>query len=215
MRFVCPICGYIYDESKEGTPFAQLPESWVCPLCKAPKSLFTPEKPARSAPAPSVPPANQVSAAIEGDGPSAGVLAALCSNLARGCEKQYKEEASALFRQLADYFTAAAPAAQGDLAQLAALLRDDLDQGYPTVQAAAEAAGDRGTQRVRVWGEKVTQMLSALIGRYQQEGEAFLQNTQVWVCSVCGFIYIGDEPPQICPVCKVPAWKFDKVEGRG
>ena len=44
--------------------------------------------------------------------------------------------------------------------------------------------------------------------------QAFLAGTQVWVCSVCGFVYIGGTPPAICPVCKVPAWKFDKIEGR-
>lgn len=40
MKFVCQICGYIYDEAKEGTAFADLPDSWVCPLCKAAKSAF-------------------------------------------------------------------------------------------------------------------------------------------------------------------------------
>ena len=146
---------------------------------------------------------------------SAGALAALCSNLARGCEKQYKEEEAALFRQIADFYTAAAPAVENpDLDALAALLRADLDSGYPGLTAAAKAEGDRGTQRICVWGEKVTHMLYALLERYQREGEAFLQNTQVWVCSVCGFLYIGDTPPELCPVCKVPAWKFDKIEGR-
>ena len=53
------------------------------------------------------------------------------------------------------------------------------------------------------------------MNRYKKDGEAFLQDTQVWVCTVCGFIYVGDSAPQLCPVCKVPAWKFEKVEGRG
>ena len=44
MRYVCSICGYIYDEAKEKTPFSQLPESWKCPLCKAAKSLFARRK---------------------------------------------------------------------------------------------------------------------------------------------------------------------------
>ena len=69
---------------------------------------------------------------------SAGELSVLCSNLARGCEKQYKAEESELFRQLADYFAAATPnVSDASLDQLA------------------------------------------------------------------------------CPVCKVPAWKFEKIEGRG
>lgn len=44
VKYVCSICGYVYDEEKEGRPFASLPESWLCPLCKAPKSMFAPEK---------------------------------------------------------------------------------------------------------------------------------------------------------------------------
>ena len=78
----------------------------------------------------------------------------------------------------------------------------------------AALAGARGTQRVRVWGEKVTAILHSLMQRCQREGEAFLEHTEIWVCSVCGFVYVGDEPPAICPVCKVPAWKFDRIEGR-
>ncbi len=38
--WVCTICGYLYDEAAEGTPFEELPEDWVCPLCKHPKSDF-------------------------------------------------------------------------------------------------------------------------------------------------------------------------------
>ena len=43
MKYVCSICGYVYDEAREAVPFAQLPNSWVCPLCGAPKSAFVPE----------------------------------------------------------------------------------------------------------------------------------------------------------------------------
>jgi rubrerythrin len=31
---------------------------------------------------------------------------------------------------------------------------------------------------------------------------------------MCGFVYVGDKPPAICPVCKVPDWKFQKMEAR-
>lgn len=34
-----------------------------------------------------------------------------------------------------------------------------------------------------------------------------------WVCSVCGYVYEGEAAPEVCPVCKVPAEKFTKVEG--
>ena len=34
-----------------------------------------------------------------------------------------------------------------------------------------------------------------------------------WVCSVCGYVYEGAQPPEKCPICGVPASKFNKVEG--
>lgn len=36
--YVCGVCGYIYDGD---VPFEELPDSFVCPLCKQPKSVFT------------------------------------------------------------------------------------------------------------------------------------------------------------------------------
>ena len=33
-----------------------------------------------------------------------------------------------------------------------------------------------------------------------------------WVCSVCGYVHEGDNPPEKCPQCRVPAEKFNKVE---
>ena len=41
-----------------------------------------------------------------------------------------------------------------------------------------------------------------------------VENTDVHVCTICGFIYIGDKLPDVCPVCKVPNQKFEKIEGR-
>jgi pyruvate oxidase len=40
-KWKCSVCGYIYDESKEGVPFEDLPKDWVCPQCGAPKSAFS------------------------------------------------------------------------------------------------------------------------------------------------------------------------------
>lgn len=100
------------------------------------------------------------------------------------------------------------------LQELADLIQGDLEESYPALKRAAEEAADRGTQRICVWGEKVTNMQKFLLDRYLREGENFLKYTQIWVCTVCGFIYIGDTPPSLCPVCKVPDWKFEKMERR-
>ena len=29
-----------------------------------------------------------------------------------------------------------------------------------------------------------------------------------WVCQVCGYVHVGDTPPDECPICKAPASKF-------
>jgi rubredoxin len=51
-RYVCEVCGYIYDPEEgdpdggiePGTSFEQLPEDWVCPMCGASKDEFSPEE---------------------------------------------------------------------------------------------------------------------------------------------------------------------------
>ena len=36
-RYKCSICGYVYDEEKEGKPFSELEK---CPMCAQPSSVF-------------------------------------------------------------------------------------------------------------------------------------------------------------------------------
>ena len=40
-RFQCGVCGFVYDEEKEGKPFEDLKE---CPVCRQPASVFAPLK---------------------------------------------------------------------------------------------------------------------------------------------------------------------------
>lgn len=42
MKYRCSICGWVYDEDKEGTKFETLDEDWVCPICGATKDMFKP-----------------------------------------------------------------------------------------------------------------------------------------------------------------------------
>lgn len=51
-KYVCTICGYIYDPEKgdpdegiePGTNFDNLPDDWTCPICGAGKEDFEKEK---------------------------------------------------------------------------------------------------------------------------------------------------------------------------
>ena len=49
MRYICDVCGYIYDEAlgdkengiEPGTKFSDLPDDYVCPLCGVGKEDFS------------------------------------------------------------------------------------------------------------------------------------------------------------------------------
>lgn len=43
MKYVCKVCGYIYDEEVEGVPFAELGDDYLCPLCAVGKDEFEAE----------------------------------------------------------------------------------------------------------------------------------------------------------------------------
>ena len=48
-KFICDVCGYIYDPTvgdpdngvASGTEFKDIPDTWVCPLCKLDKTHFS------------------------------------------------------------------------------------------------------------------------------------------------------------------------------
>lgn len=51
-KFVCEVCGYVYDPAEgdpdngvaPGTPWEEVPEDWVCPMCGAGKEDFSKEE---------------------------------------------------------------------------------------------------------------------------------------------------------------------------
>lgn len=219
-KYICSICGYIYDEIAGipsggiagGTKWEELPVDWVCPLCGAAKSEFK-----EQAHEPAAGKAEVAIGELEGDlrEMTVGEISALCSNLAKGCEKQYLAEESALFTQLSEYFKSKTPEEdQPDISGLLKLVQKDLEQGFAAANSAAGAKEDRGAKRALVWSEKVTRILNSLLARYEKEGDGFIRNTNVYVCDICGFVYVGDDPPELCPVCKVPSWKFAQIERR-
>ena len=216
-KMICSVCSYTYDESKgipeagiaPGTKWEDLPEEWKCPLCGAGKEAFREKKEEAAANAEELPKLH-----VEKE-LSAMEMSIICSNLARGCEKQYMPEQSEAFRKLADFFKGKAePVKDASVKKLLELVGRDLEIGYPYGNAVSSEKPDRGALRCQVWSEKVTVMLQSLLKRYEAEGEKMLENTGVYVCTICGFIYVGDSAPELCPVCKVPSWKFEKIEGR-
>lgn len=213
-RWRCSVCGYVYDETvgegdiKAGTTFEKLPDDWVCPICGASKSAFVMEgdvQEKKSIPKPIYP--------IVDEKLSYGAMYALCTNLARGCEKQYRNEESALWTELAEYYSSIARDVEGDIDALTKLAQYDTESVYPMIKNLAQQKQDRGALRALVWSEKVTAILLSLYARYKKEGDALLKDTKIYVCEICGYVHIGNEPPEICPICKVPKLKIHEIRG--
>lgn len=229
MRYRCGVCGYIYDEEKEGVKFSDLPDDWVCPVCGEPKEGFSPidDEDGEAAVAPAAPaPAKEptevprvtetmtIGGWEEGDlrELTAGELSALCSNLARGCGVQQLAREAQLFSEIADYFKSRSVTPDyAGVETIISMINADLNS-FGIAKAAATQEDDRGALRVLTWSEKATMIMKGVLENYLRD-PSFLEHTSVYVCDICGFMYIGDDPPAVCPVCKVPGHMILRVKG--
>ncbi len=216
-KYICSICGYIYDEASgypegnipPGTAWADVPSSFVCPLCGASKAEFhekegePPRTAASASDTPSLP--DDISY-------SAAELSAVFSNLAKGCEKQYDPEMSELYNELAFYYNLKSEKVRKpDFKSLKALLQTDLSSHFAVANEVAGKNHDRGALRALKWAEQVSRMINSHLNKAESGSADFLKDTNIYVCDICGFIYVGDEKPEICPVCKVPSMKMTQV----
>jgi rubredoxin len=235
-KFKCSICGFIYDEAvglpekgiAPGTKWEDVPHNFVCPLCGAPKAVFEEVKvqqdiqPIEQAKEQPIGQVDFVETEADEEEDfeslrelSAGELSAICSNLARGCEKQHLTEDMNSFSQLADYYKSKVVVQGGlNLEDGTKLLKSDLDDGFPKANSAASAKQDRGALRALVWSEKVSMVIRSLLERYSREGNAMLEDKKIYVCDICGFVYVGNDLPEICPICKVPKFKILQIGRR-
>lgn len=216
-KYICMVCGYDYDEAAgdksqgiaPGTKWEDLPEDWVCPICGADKTMFElaggREEQKVTGPAPEAPVPQTTG------GMSMKEQSILCSNLGKAGDKQHNAPLASLFDRLSQYFEAASQP-EGDLESAYKLVNEDIASRYVTAFNTGRAVGDRGALRSLTWGEKVSKIQANLLGRYLKEGDAAFEASQLFVCEACGFVYAGEEAPEMCPVCKVPRFKFNQVK---
>ncbi len=209
-KYRCTICGYIYDEAKEKVKFVDLPDDWKCPLCGAPKSLFEEVKEEKEEI--NEEPKVQIIEEVDDDlrELSNYEISLICSNLARGCEKQYLEEEKDLFRELSKYYEGLEEDKTGSLDDVINMVNSDINSFSKAMEVFSKY-DDRGAKRVVNWANKSTNIMKVVIDTYKEKGIDYIKNTKIWVCDICGFVYIGDNPPKVCPVCKVPSLKILEV----
>lgn len=212
-KYRCSLCGYRYDESKEKIKFEDLPDNWTCPLCGAPKALFEEVKESSKEDAKEVVEKIEETDVKETDDLRKLTnyeISLICSNLARGCEKQYLEEERLLFTELSKYYESKDENKKGTLKDISNLVKEDINNFNEAMQLA-DKYQDRGAKRVITWSSKVSNIMKIILENYEKKGIDYLKNTKIWVCDICGFVFIGDVPPKICPICKVPSFKILEV----
>lgn len=134
-QMVCSVCSYTYDEAKgipkagiaPGTKQEELPENWKCPWCGTGKEAFREKKGEGQ----TVTQEKLEKPHVEKE-LSAMEMNIICSNLSRGCEKQYLQDQTDAFKKLADFFKSKAePVEEANVQKLLDLIETDLTVGYP------------------------------------------------------------------------------------
>ena len=211
-KYRCTICGYIYDEAVEKVKFTDLPDDWKCPWCGAPKSMFKEITEENTAPEKTNLEEEMTNTEDEDlTEVKPSELAYIFSNLAKSCEKQYLENEEKLFLELSEHYKAMINIENGDLNDIISANEKDstlINQAFNV----ADKYADRGSKRVLTWATKTNNIIKVILSEYQEKGSEYLKNTKVWVCDICGFVYVGNTPPEICPICKVPNLKILEVK---
>ena len=137
-KYICTVCGFVYDEA-QGIPdaaFRLVPNGKTCRKTgyvrfAATKDEFEQEESAPAAPVVEKKAASDVASTENVRELTPLEISALCTNLARGCEKQYKPAEAESFMTLAAFFKSAAPSAQDPaFDQLLTRIEEDLTEGF-------------------------------------------------------------------------------------
>lgn len=215
--YVCKVCGFEYDEEKgylplgikPNTKWIDIPDSFNCPICGAKKSDFYLKNENKDNKKSENKIINQ--SKIKNDLCDPMILSAIFLNLAKGTEKQTRTEESQLFLNLGNYFATKAIKTAGDFKTLVDTFNNSINEELPKAKELAKETKDRGSLRCLTWAEKVTLIMNGLLKSFDDKGTDILKGKKIFVCEICGFIYIGENKPDICPICKVPSLRIHEV----
>ena len=198
VKYRCTICGYIHE--------GELPEDYVCPLCKQPASVF--EKVEEEAPAAS---GNRYA----GTKTEKNLMEAFAGeSQARNKYTYFAAVAQREgYEQLAEIFLKTARNEQ----EHARVWFEELGNlGTTAENLAAAAAGEEGFPELA----KGFRLVGAIEKAHEERYLALLHNVEMqkvfekseetmWECRVCGHLVIGKKAPEVCPVCKVSQSFFE------
>ena len=88
----------------------------------------------------------------------------------------------------------------------------EVEDMYPAYLQLARYFGEKGAENsfhFAIEAEKIhAKMYGEAREKLKEGGD--MEEKSIYICPVCGYTYMGDEPPERCPVCGVSADKFVK-----
>lgn len=86
----------------------------------------------------------------------------------------------------------------------------EVEEMYPGYNAVAELQGEQGAKVSYRFALEAEKIHAELYGRAKEAIEKGIDVDikKVWICPVCGHTYVGDEPPEKCPVCGASREKY-------
>lgn len=89
-------------------------------------------------------------------------------------------------------------------------------EGVEAYTSFSKTAYEEGFAEIGEWFSELAKIEMSHEERYVKlmdrirNDEVFKRDEPVvWVCTVCGHIHIGTEPPEVCPVCQHPRGHFE------
>lgn len=213
IKYRCTVCGYI----QEG----ELPEEFVCPMCKQPASVF-----------------EKMEEKVDSKNPYAGTKTEKNLMEAFAGESQARNKYTYFahvaqregYEQLAEIFLKTARNEQeharvwfeelGNIGNTAEnLLQAAEGENYEWTDMYARFAKDAEEEGFKDLAEKFRQV-AVIEKAHEERYRTLLKNVEseqvfskgeeiMWECRICGHLVTGKKAPEVCPVCKYAQSYFE------
>jgi len=86
----------------------------------------------------------------------------------------------------------------------------EIKEMYPAYDAIAKLQGEKGAQRSIHYAIEAEKIHTELYKSAKEEvgNGKDMDISDIYICPVCGYTYVGENPPAKCPVCGFPGEKF-------
>lgn len=212
-KWKCKICGYVHEAE-------ELPEDFVCPICKQPASAFEKvEEPKTGGKYAGTQTEKNLEAAFAGESEARNKY----TYFASVAKKEGYEQIASLFLKTAEN--------EREHAKLWFKELDGIGDTAHNLKAAAEGENYEWTDMYEGFAKTAEEegfpelaakfrMVGEIEKHHEERYRALLKNVEtaavfakseikVWECRNCGHIVVGTSAPEVCPVCNHPQSYFE------